>query len=345
MPTPRAEAWYAAILVALAIAVTAAVLAGDGSATVAISAPPAASWRSHPAVTIGDRVIVVLKTPSLGEHVAALGGAVDVESERAWTKVVLSTQKSLLARLALQGVIVHPDERFARVLDGFSAVIPPSVIPVVERDTDVAGVYPVRAAYPVAMSGQPAEADPMGGALAAAGIDGRSVTIALLDTGVNGTETAEAIARAAPGASVLPIRVAAAYARSDQLVAGLDRAVDPNADGDAHDAARIALVALAEPFAGFPDGPEARAIAGARALDLLVVAPAGTDGATAAAYGDLAAPGGSPDALTVGSLGNCQRRRSTSEPLPKSAATGTPRARPSRTSSASGTLAVKPLMA
>ena len=302
MRSPRAEAWYAAIFVALAVAATATVLAGGGSATVAISAPPASSWWSPPAVTIGDRVIVVLKTPSLGEHVAALGGAVDVESEQAWTKVVRSAQTLLLARLALQGIIVHPDERFARVLDGFSAVIPPSVVPVVERDDAVAGVYPVRAAYPVAMSGQPAEADPISGALAAAGINGRGVTIALLDTGVNGTETAQAITRAAPGASVLPIRVAAAYARSDQLIAGLERAVDPNADGDAHDGARIALVALAEPFAGFPDGPEARAIAGARALDLLVVAPAGTDGATAAAYGDLAAPGGSPDALTVGSL-------------------------------------------
>ena len=326
MRTPHAEAWCAAIFVALALAATAAVLAGGGSATVAISALPSASWRSHPAVTIGERMIVVLKTPSLGEHVAALGGAVDVEGEQAWTKVVLSAQRLLLARLARQGVVVHPDEHFARVLDGFSAVIPPSVIPLVERDPHVAGVYPVRAAYPVTMSSRPAEADPASGALAAAGIDGRGVTIALLDTGVDraipllrrrllpqidiasaggdahGTETAEAVARAAPGASLLPIRVAAAYARSDQLIVGLDRAVDPNADGDAHDAARIALVALAEPFAGFPDGPEALAIAGARALDLLVVAPAGTDGATAGAYGDLAAPGGSPDALTVGAL-------------------------------------------
>lgn len=326
MRSPRAEAWYAAIFVALAAGATAAVLAGGGSARVAVSAPPAASWWSRPAVTIGARVIVVLKTPSLGEHVAALGGALDIESEQAWTKVVLSAQKLLLARLALNGVLVHPDLHFARVLDGFSAVIPPSVIPVVERDTDVAGVYPVRAAYPVGESTQPTGVDPVGGALAAAGIDGRGVTIALLDTGVDrtapalagrllpqidiasasvdahGTETAEEIVRAAPGASVLPIRVAAAYARSDQLIAGLDRAVDPNADGDAHDAARVALVAVAEPFAGFPDGPEARAIAGARDLDLLVVASGGTDGPTAAGYGDLAAPGGSPDALTVGAL-------------------------------------------
>ena len=62
------------------------------------------------------------------------------------------------------------------------------------------------------------------------------------------------MAGVAPGATVLPIRVAgwqrdatgswSEYGRTDQLIAGLDRAVDPNADGDAHDAVRVALVAL-----------------------------------------------------------------------------------------------------
>ena len=116
----------------------------------------------------------------------------------------------------------------------------------------------------------------------------------------------------ATGAGVLPIRVAgwqadalghwAIYARSDQLIAGLDRSVDPNDDGDAHDAARVALVPLAEPFAGFTDGPEARAAAGALALDTLVVAPSGNDGLAGAGYGDVAGPGGAPAALTVGAI-------------------------------------------
>src|SRR6185437_15444523 len=116
----------------------------------------------------------------------------------------------------------------------------------------------------------------------------------------------------ATGASVLPIRVAgwqadargkwSLYARSDQLIAGLDRAVDPNGDGDAHDAARVALVALSEPFAAFADGPEARAAAGALALDTLVVAPSGNDGLAGAGYGDVAAPGAAPAALTVGAV-------------------------------------------
>ena len=83
------------------------------------------------------------------------------------------------------------------------------------------------------------------------------------------------IAGVATGASVLPIRVAgwqpdslghfAIYARSDQIIAGLERAVDPNDDGDAHDAARIALVALAEPFAAFADGYVRKCCASSRA--------------------------------------------------------------------------------
>jgi hypothetical protein len=358
MRTPRAEAGYVAVLAVLAAAATAALLAagGRGAQAPSFASSSAQSWHglvgSRPRVSLGRRVIVVLKTPSLGERVAAVGGAVDIEQELAWTKVVASAQRLLVSRLALRGIIVHPILSFTRVLDGFSAVVPASVIPVVERDSDVAGVYPVRVAYPVTIpaSSLTAEAADAGSALASAGIDGRGVTVAILDTGVDsqpavlrgrvlpgidlvggdpgaraapspgmpsqleehGTEMAGIVARVAAGAAVLPIRVAgwqpdssgtwAVYARSDQLIAGLDRAVDPNGDGDAHDAARIALVALAEPFAGFTDGPESLAVAGARALDVLVVAPAGNDGATAAAYGDVSAPGGAPDALTVGAL-------------------------------------------
>ena len=82
------------------------------------------------------------------------------------------------------------------------------------------------------------------------------------------------------------------YARSDQLIAGLDRAVDPNGDGDAHDAVRVALVGVAEPYAAFTDSPEARAVQGALDLNTLVVAPAGNDGGAGPAFGSVAGPGG-----------------------------------------------------
>jgi subtilisin family serine protease len=116
----------------------------------------------------------------------------------------------------------------------------------------------------------------------------------------------------APGATVLPIRVAgwqadqrgdyAVYARTDQLLAGLERAVDPNGDGDAHDAARIALVPLVEPFAAFSDSPLARAVEGAQRLDTLVVAAAGNDGPAGPAFGSVGGPAGAPEALAVGAV-------------------------------------------
>ena len=114
----------------------------------------------------------------------------------------------------------------------------------------------------------------------------------------------------APGARLLPIRVAgwqpdasggvSVYGRTDQVLAGLELAVDPNEDGDAHDASRIALVGVVEPFASFADGPLARAADGALALDTLVVAPAGNDGPGGPSYGSVGGPGGAPAVLTVG---------------------------------------------
>ena len=106
----------------------------------------------------------------------------------------------------------------------------------------------------------------------------------------------------APGASILPMRVAgwqpsaeggfAVYGRTDQLLAGLERAVDPDADGDVLDAARIAVVGVTEPFASFADGPVARAVEGAARLDTLVVVPAGNEGPAGPATAASAGPAG-----------------------------------------------------
>ncbi len=280
-------------------------------------------------------MIVVLKTPSLAQRVAAAGGSAGAARERAWTAAALAAQKLLISRLAAQGVTVRPDYSFA----ASSTASPPSPTRARSRCSSATRRRgrlsrarsrirrrSRRRCWRAPTSGPARATGPGSGS---PGVDGRGVTIALLDTGVDaavpylrgrvrdgidvvggdagacgcesgdpselerhGTEMAgllvggggpSGLAGVAGGATVLPIRVAgwqpdarggwAVYARSDQLIAGLDRAVDPNDDGDAHDAARIALVALAEPFAGFADGPEARAVAGALALDTLVVAP------------------------------------------------------------------------
>lgn len=126
---------------------------------------------------------------------------------------------------------------------------------------------------------------------------------------VTGSEGPDGLGGVAPGASIMPIRVAGwqpnaeggytVYSRTDQILAGLEGAVDPNADGDAQDAARVALVGVVEPYASFSDGPLGRAIAGATALDTLVVVPAGNDGRAGPGFGSIAGPGGAPTALTV----------------------------------------------
>src|SRR5881394_3097498 len=124
MRTPRAEPRHAVLLALVAAAATAVVLStGSGSAgQPATPITPASAWRglvgSRPRVALGQRVIVVLRTPSLAQRVAAAGGIVGTRRERAWTGAARSAQRLLISRLALHGVIVHPDYSFARVLDG-----------------------------------------------------------------------------------------------------------------------------------------------------------------------------------------------------------------------------------
>ena len=332
----------------------------------------ASSWRGlvgspRPKVLVGQRMLVVLKAPSLAQQVAAHGGYATQQQEHNWTREAIASQKRLLTQLSIHGIQTRVEFSFARVLNGFSAPLDARAVALLERRPEVAGVYPVRVAFPASLSSQllGREGIALGAgslpSVALPGYDGRGVTIALLDTGVDsahpylrghvlsginvidpdvrsgapavvdpadsshveehGTEMAGLLVGAggpggisgvAPGASVLPIRVAgwqrdekgrwAVYSRTDQLIAGLERAVDPNLDGDAHDAARIALIGVGASYAAFADSPEARAILGSLDLDTLVVAPAGNDGPAGPGYGSIASPGGSPAALTVGAV-------------------------------------------
>jgi subtilisin family serine protease len=313
---------------------------------------------TRPRVSVGQRVLVVLRAASLADRVSAAGGSAGDSQERKWSNQARAKQKLLIARLSLQGVLIKPEFTYTRVLNGFSAAIDARGLAVLEHAPEVAGVYPVRVAYPASQSSRLLSgAAAAAGSIGLAGVSGRGVTIALLDTGVDRAQpylrgrvlggfdvvgrdpTAEAapkpddpgqleehgtqmagilvgaggpfgISGVATGASVLPIRVAgwqadtsghwSVYSRTDQIVAGLEQAVDPNDDGDAHDAARIALIALAAPYSAFADDPLARAAGGALALDTLVVAPAGNDGVAGPGFGSISGPGGALAALTVG---------------------------------------------
>ena len=130
--------------------------------------------------------------------------------------------------------------------------------------------------------------------------------------GEHGTEMAGVLAGAtAASERLLAIRVAglrrdpvsgarAEYGTTDELIAGLERTVDPDGDGDTEDAVAVALVGVNSPYAGFARSPEARAAAAARGLGTLVVAPAGNEGPRMGRFGTIGSPAAAPAVLAVG---------------------------------------------
>jgi subtilisin family serine protease len=353
-------------LVALAAAAISVAAATGGQSQGARAEP--VSWQGlvggpRPEVPVGQRMIVVLRTPSLAARVAAAGGRASEAAQTRWHTAALAAQRQLIARLSIAGLRLRPEYSYSRVISGFSAPLDARAVALLQRFPEVEGVYPVRIAYPAALSNSLLERNDLAAGsgfrarLGLPGYSGRGVTVALLDTGVqhghdflagavlegvdilqdddlagaaarpdepaelerHGTQLAGLIVGSggpsgltgvAENATIFPIRVAgwqrdvagrwAVYSRTDQLIAGLERAVDADGDGNAHDAARIAVVGVVEPYAAFADSPAARAVAGALALDTLVVAPAGNDGPAGPRFGSVSGPGGAREAVTVG---------------------------------------------
>src|SRR5436305_8785402 len=85
------------------LAVAAALLAADrGGSEARPRGTAASSWRGlvgapRPAASVGQRMLVVLRAPSLAARVAQAGGLASDAQERRWTTEAYATQKQLLS--------------------------------------------------------------------------------------------------------------------------------------------------------------------------------------------------------------------------------------------------------
>ena len=105
------------------------------------------------ATLAGQRSIVLLNTPSVADRLAHVRYATEAQ-ERSWATQVYAAQQEVLTKLASLGVIVRPDYTYARVIDGFAAALDPRAISLLGQLPEVAGVFPVRAAFPASISEQ-----------------------------------------------------------------------------------------------------------------------------------------------------------------------------------------------
>jgi hypothetical protein len=288
------------------------------------------------------RVLVALPRPALGDLPDAPG--MSATAQRAYETSLKHEASALRSALGARGIRLTDVVAFARVWDGFAATARTRDLARLTslgvRPQPVRRLYPASGEpVPVAAPAGRAGADPAAGgpvAVLDTGVDtavaplrGRTVGgYDAVDRDRNpapGTDprntrlretsgTAVAGVLAAAGERVLPIRVASlrttpggaveAAGTTDQLLAGLERAVDPNGDGNTSDHVPVALVGVNSPYAGFAASPEAHAVAAAGRLGTLVVAPAGEEGAGA---GTIGSPGAAPAALTVGALAGPER--------------------------------------
>ena len=285
----------------------------------------------------GTRVLVALPRPALGSTRIR-----DPAAQRRYVASLRDESRALRSALGARGVQLSHVVTFERTFDGFAATVRTSDLARLDslgvRVRPVRRFYPATS-EPVRIPGVgvPGAPPSLGGvpvAVLASGVDARHPLLTgRLDRGrdVIDTDNDPAPARdprggrressgtalagvlVAAGERVLPIRIAGLQpaaqgtgleevALSDQLLAGLERAVDPDGDGATDDHVGVALVGVNAPYAGFGDSAETRAVRAAADLGTLVVAPAGDEGAGAGPQGTVGSPGAAPAALTVGAL-------------------------------------------
>jgi hypothetical protein len=279
-----------------------------------------------------QRVLVELPRPALADRDDL--DSLTPEQQRDYVRSLERESAALRSALGARGVALRDAVTFGRTWDGFAATIDTSDLAALSS----LGVraQPVRRFYPATSEPVPVRADlPKPRAAPPAS----QAPIAVLDTGAEGAEgaapgfdaldgdadpapgsdpraprrrestgTALAGIVAAAGERVLSVRVAGyggaaapeIHGTTDALLLGLERAVDPDGDGAADDAVRVALVGVNAPYAGFGDSPEAQAARGAAKLGTLVVAPAGNEGPARPPNGVVGSPGAARSALAAG---------------------------------------------
>ncbi|RKQ86633.1 PA domain-containing protein [Solirubrobacter pauli] len=284
-----------------------------------------------------QRVLVEFDRPALGkrENARTMGA----EAQRDYVDELKREATTTRSALQANGVVLRDVVAFYRVWNGFAATVRTRDLPKLAARR--LNVRTVRRAYPasgepVSVPDKPSlKRAGLGGqapiAVLDTGVDAGALA-GHADPGYDAVErdrdpapgtdpsgekrketsgTALASILAAAGERVMPIRVASlradggtvtAETTTDQIIAGLEHAVDPNGDRDTSDHVPVALVGVNAPYAGFSDTPEAQAVEGAAGLGTLTIAPAGNEGAAKPGSGTVGSPASAPQALAVGAL-------------------------------------------
>jgi hypothetical protein len=281
------------------------------------------------------RVLVALRRPSLAELEAKTPQS--PARERAYVRSLHREARALMSALDAKGVRFGDPILFARVWSGFAATIATKDLPAVQtlglRVEPVARFYPAQVPsddapdvrpLPTKARGEVAVLDAFPRKARGSG-RGRagSGRLSMDAVGRGGNGRISAAERAGeritaviqgelPKARIARIRVAGSqalengkfqvYGTTDQLLAGLERVVDPDEDGDSTDAPPVAVTGLGAPYSGFDGSAIAEAVDAAAQLGTLVVAPAGNGGDPDGPFGAITAPGAAQRALTVGAL-------------------------------------------
>jgi hypothetical protein len=306
------------------------------------------------------RVLVDLRRPSLGDRMAT--EQLDPAAQRAHVASLASEAEALLSALRAKEVETRRPVLYGRAWSGFAVTLATDDLPAVQALG--LRSEPVRRFYGATISALPAagavrvqkrargRAAPAV-ALLDSGVDRRAARGRVVrvydavdrdrDPSPRGSRERHGTAMAGVLAAELPegerfaaIRVAGRQrdteggpelevGTTDQLLAGMERAVDPDGDGDVEDRIPIALVGVSSPYSGFATSPEAESARAAAAIGTLVVAPAGNEGAAAGSYGTIGSPAAAPHALAVGALDGSEPSASTREDSADGGSPGSPR--------------------